>query len=693
MFYKIEDSADLEQIRQLTVQARYDEALTCSKDGENRQSDDSMRLRYLLMQGYIYIYKLDHEKAQTILEQVIKESSQRNLPFILLDALILKTDDLSYSLKIKDVHKLLEEIEDKLRVNIEIYPREVLKRQAPVFRLKGTLLLNEGNYSNALEFYQRSLSLFKENGNNHEARHTLNSIGNCYRDLGEKDNAMNTYQEAIDLAEAIGDIHGYAVVSSNIVNLKLAEGNFEKAMELSKKCLEIYTDLGLQKRQSSVLMTIGFISRMKGEYNQAEKYYNQALRISETINDPAGLIYSYNCLYYLYMEELKDPDRGFEYLQRAVSAAEKLDNEQFRGFSHLWSGYYYLHLGNFDQAIDYFNQSLQIMKALKIETLLIHPLSALSQAYLYIGELDKAQNYLKLAIPICEHTGANQELAYALKVMGLIYHTKKDFQKASEYYKKCKALYEKFYEAEKSSVLFSLLKLSLDDRNLIEANVYLEDLESLSQKWKLEFVKQYHLVAKALFLKHSDRLMDKFEAQKILLEVVNNRPFRIETTIDAIFHLCDLLLYELKTTGNSKVLEEVKTLSERLFVIGEQQQSFSILAQAYLVKSKIKFLELNLQESLLLLNQAEEITLEKKLGRLRTLIKSERDLLLSQIDKWEILIEKQPTSQEIIELSNFENLLETFVQERLIYKQEKTFDYLGRAKKMIDFWKEVHPSS
>ena len=116
--------------------------------------------------------------------------------------------------------------------------------------------------------------------------------------------------------------------------------------------------------------------------------------------------------------------------------------------------------------------------------------------------------------------------------------------------------------------------------------------------------------------------------------------------------------------GNEEILLEIKTLTEKLLTIAKAQNSYSLLAQIYILQSKLALIELNTSKAQQLLSQAQVIAEEKGLQRLAMRISNEHDKLLGQLTTWENLIEKNASLQERLELVEMEDFLTSLVNKK-----------------------------
>ncbi|GAI78879.1 unnamed protein product, partial [marine sediment metagenome] len=223
-----------------------------------------------------------------------------------------------------------------------------------------------------------------------------------------------------------------------------------------------------------------------------------------------------------------------------------------------------------------------------------------------------------------------------------------------------------------SETLFVLIKLEVETRNLVVAKTYLKKLDEIRKISDNPFIDQIYRLSNAVILKEGIRAINKVEAQKIFLEISKEEIVDQEFTVFAMLNLYDLLLEELKSTGSEEIIDELKTLSSKLLKIAKEQNSFAILAETYLVESKLALLELNLEEAEKLLLMAEKVALDKGLQRLAYLISDEHDNFNDQITKWEGIVARNLSLAERMELTHLQERLNNMIGKRYeVISEEK----------------------
>lgn len=146
----------------------------------------------------------------------------------------------------------------------------------------------EKDTERALKLFQKSFSLYKAIPSKQaESGDVLNSIGNTYYRLGNREEALKAYQESLKLLEeGKADKQFLAKVIKNLGDFYSSadyKGNFQIALKYYLQELELYKD---DKYKWNKANTLNFIGRFYVGHEQKEealKYYNDSLKLFQEI--------------------------------------------------------------------------------------------------------------------------------------------------------------------------------------------------------------------------------------------------------------------------------------------------------------------------------------------------------------------------------------------------------------------------
>jgi tetratricopeptide (TPR) repeat protein len=139
----------------------------------------------------------------------------------------------------------------------------------------------------ALRRYEESLDIKRKLGQKRGMAASLTEIAQVVDRLGKPREAEQNYREALNLYRAIGDKAGTASTLVNLAGL-LNEtlGHPNDALPLLREALQIRRDIGNQNGEAMVLNHMGNVYLAKGEYSEAQTYFERALELRQKMNVP-----------------------------------------------------------------------------------------------------------------------------------------------------------------------------------------------------------------------------------------------------------------------------------------------------------------------------------------------------------------------------------------------------------------------
>ncbi|MFW6140530.1 MAG: tetratricopeptide repeat protein [Acidobacteriota bacterium] len=141
---------------------------------------------------------------------------------------------------------------------------------------KAEAQFNDENYEEALSFLQQFLD------ENPEAYQIYDSMGDCYREMGEFDSAIENYQKVLEKAKADKEDQREIISSAlaGIGECYLKMEDYEKAQDYFEQSLEAYPD------NEVLAYNVGEIYFSQNEIDQAIKYFTVATEIKPDWSPP-----------------------------------------------------------------------------------------------------------------------------------------------------------------------------------------------------------------------------------------------------------------------------------------------------------------------------------------------------------------------------------------------------------------------
>lgn len=351
-------------------------------------------------------------------------------------------------------------------------------------------------------------------------------------------------------------------------------------------------------------------------------------------------------------------DKALGFFQQSLRLREELQNEYLIAESFTNIGATFWLQGDINHALVYFELSLTLNKRHKNPNGIASSLNNIGAIYWQKGELDEALEYYQQSLTLFEEQANNQDIAISLGNIGKIYHDKGEFDLALDHHHRSLILRADIENAQQIAMsLFELISVTLDKGSLELTQQYLQNLQQINKLEKKKIISQQYRVARALFLKKSGGTRERGKAEILLEQVAEEAVCHYKLTVTALLNLCELLLLELRENDDQEILKEVQLLTTRLFEVGKEQNSQKLIAEVYLLMSKLALLELKIKEARKFLTQAQRIAEKWGLNRLAMKISSEHDKLLRQLNQWEEAIHRNASLRERIALSQLEEMI------------------------------------
>ena len=191
--------------------------------------------------------------------------------------------------------------------------------------------------SSALQKALKSAEIFRKYKVDVRLSDSLNLVGSFYIGYAQFDEAMSVFTEGIEIAEKYNLTDIISDSYNGIGALYSAKNDFLNAIENYQKSVK-YRNNAIESRNT--LNNIGNAYLNSGLYEDAEKYFLQALEIVNSINDDFLRTRLYNNLA-LNCYHLQRFDDAIEYLKQAEPLAESLnDLDIYRKIYHIYTGIY-----------------------------------------------------------------------------------------------------------------------------------------------------------------------------------------------------------------------------------------------------------------------------------------------------------------------------------------------------------------
>jgi eukaryotic-like serine/threonine-protein kinase len=209
----------------------------------------------------------------------------------------------------------------------------------------------------------------------------------------------------------------------------LIEANHARVMKDNKKALETYEKLAANAPgDTDVQFALGGLYLDTGQFDKARAQYAKVLK-----NDPRNLT---ALLQTGWLEVTNGkPQAGLEPLNKAMSLAIELDNDEQKAQVFQALGVAYDGLNKYDEALRSVQQSLDINKRLGNKAATAGNYAEMGDLNTYLGKPEAALASYNEALKLRKEIGAKKEAANVLISIGSLYEDRGEYDKALDMYK------------------------------------------------------------------------------------------------------------------------------------------------------------------------------------------------------------------------------------------------------------------
>jgi class 3 adenylate cyclase/TPR repeat protein len=240
------------------------------------------------------------------------------------------------------------------------------KAKSIAYNIQGLSHYLQSDYPKALRYYEQSLAIRKQLGNQNEIAISLNNIGIIYKVQGYSPKALEYFLQSLAVFKQLGNQNGIANSLNNIGIIYQDQGNYPEALDYLAQGLEIKKQLDNQNGIANALNNIGIIYKAQGDYLKALKYYEQSLEIVEELDDQEGIAISLSNIGAIYKVQ-GDYLKALEYYEQGLAIRTELGNQNGIAGSLNNIGTIYKVQGNYSKAIEYCQKGYRL--AVLIEAL------------------------------------------------------------------------------------------------------------------------------------------------------------------------------------------------------------------------------------------------------------------------------------------------------------------------------------
>jgi tetratricopeptide (TPR) repeat protein len=269
---------------------------------------------------------------------------------------------------------------------------ENLNKQALARNMQGISFGVQGMSLKASEYFELSLELSEEVGDQKLIGSALGNLAICWGKLGKSDEAIEVGIKVIALKKELNDYAGVAASLRTLSDPYIWKADYAKALELNFMSLNIYNSIGLEDGMENTLHVIASIYELTGQPDLAKRYYLESIALTEKNGNNSVLAASLNNLGKIVSDE-GDLDGALAYYERSLKIKRELS--RLLGIANTLNniGKIYVTKKDYEKGLLYYKEGLENGEQIKDPGVLSSLNCNISIIYREQGDINKALNY------------------------------------------------------------------------------------------------------------------------------------------------------------------------------------------------------------------------------------------------------------------------------------------------------------
>ncbi len=295
----------------------------------------------------------------------------------------------------------------------------------------GVVYYSLGEYQQALDTFEKNLSLEPVKRDTAVTARTLNNIGMIKRVFGDIPAALDYVQRSQRLAEQVGDKKLLGNTLNNIGIINRDQGNYARALEYLEKGLTLSEALGDKVSTSLTLNNIGATYGLQGNNSQALEYFQRALKLGQAGDDKPIIANALNNIGITYHKN-RDYPHALQYYQQSLALSEQLGDKRLGALTLNNIGRFYRDQGDHKRALDYYQQSLAIREKLDDRIGMAYVLNHIGVLQYLQGDYQQALQFSRRSIDLATRLGSPDQLWRGYELAGRVHTSLKQFDEAEK---------------------------------------------------------------------------------------------------------------------------------------------------------------------------------------------------------------------------------------------------------------------
>jgi len=475
---------------------------------------------------------------------------------------------------------------------------------------------------------QEALIEHKEQNSDDAEADCLLVLVNCHLErLKSKQNlcynTLNVLNDMIARSKEIDFLDGEVLALKYLLLTHEMRGNYELADNLNERILRIAKKKKNSEYEALALMNSGRLSWRQGNYTRAWEYYSNALEIYQKLNDRRGIGKAYHYLGNVLQRQGKSIEAKENY-EKALKLFRKLNMLQYEAGALNNLAIVKKSEGNLSEAIELHEQSMKIRKEIGDSLGLSLSLRNIANLQTERGEYKKALSNYEKALEIRLQAKDQHGLATLYSNMAELFYNTGDLAKAADHYQKSLEIYRNIglednlveHLCKYSELLIHLKDQDRAQELINEAKFLAERHESVIEK----SIVSLHMAILEKSRENLGKTRDYFITANKLARKNNYNHVLLRSSI----FLAETNLQKFKISMNPDQFHLATTYINEALKISRKENLIPTIVSTLMVKSALLSVNLDFNNSLAVLEEANELCVKNGLILLQKRVESQK---------------------------------------------------------------------
>lgn len=163
-------------------------------------------------------------------------------------------------------------------------------------RAAGNLAYRQGDYASAQSFYEETLTLFQELGDQEGIARSLNYLGIATLNTGNPTLARSLHEKSLAIWKKVGNERGTAISLNNLGEVARYQNDHMLARSLYEASLALFREWGDGRSVAIALNNLGSVLLSQNDLVTARALFEESMTIKQQLGDKLGIAYALDAL-------------------------------------------------------------------------------------------------------------------------------------------------------------------------------------------------------------------------------------------------------------------------------------------------------------------------------------------------------------------------------------------------------------